>query len=971
MNNIKHENFSWNIYNIKPMADLISQKFDVIQEPLKAGDLFDLELSILNQGLDDAGSFDVDFYISTDKSITSSDTKIGSETILNLAAGTSTTRTIADLGLPALDNPFWKNGNGKYFFGAIVDPLNSVVETDELNNTNTRNVQGIDEVKVFSILSKSFGIVDSSITAGDSINVFFEIENISQVTAENLNLDFYLSLNDFISVSDLRIDSYVIESLPGQSSTGNIAATINLPDKTDLFWRTKGNGTYHIGVLANNQNPVNRLDNFNTGVNDQFADRDTVGVTVPDLVDLTGKSLDVTPDSVVAGETIDIAFNIENLKDGNAGAFTVDFYLSGSEREWISTDDLLLGSYTVDRLAGNSDTGIVNVSFDLPSDRDEYWLQEGNGTYLVGMIINPTEENVNEQFFRSNNKNQGEDIDYSNFKVSIPTLVDLTTQFLDVTTEPYAAGDTVDVDFSIYNQEVGDAESFTVDFYISDNDFISTNDIQIGSRTFEGLAGKSFTGRLTESFVLPEDLVGSEYHIGAIVDSAQEIQETDERNNLNQGETIDRDGPNQGLEALLTSRGDLLGQSFDVVTEPLEAGNPFNVTFSVLNNGAADAGSFLVDIYASSDETIAANDFKLGSYRVDSLEGYSSTGDIDVTYDLPAANSPFWLNQGSGAYFVGAVIDSQNEVVETEEANNSNQGETFDYEGVKITNSTLVDLLGTHLESVQQRIVPGQAFDIGFTVANQGPGTTGKVNIDFYISTNDFISTGDYKLGSYGLDNGLSGNSDTGLLSNRFELPNADDPFWEGGGGTYFVGMIIDPENDIAETKELNNLNRGEFLDKDGVDLGGFEGDTPADLLGVSFDVLPERISGGQSFDVEYKVFNQGSQTAEHFSTNFYIFTEDYLNTHDRLSVSDSPDVYLLFGDREDSLRDLDGLSGNNTKTTTLEVPTDWDVFTENGDGFYYIGMAVDQFEDVTEGDENNNSLTGESIDYERVFIDV
>jgi subtilase family serine protease len=953
------------------MADLISQKFDVLQEPLKAGDLFNLELNILNQGLNDAGSFDVDFYVSTNKSISNSDTLLGSTRIDSLAAGSSTTRTIADLGLPALNNPFWQNGNGKYYFGAIVDSHDEVDETDESNNINNRDVKGVDQVKLFALLSQAFGIVDSSAIAGNGIDVFYDIQNITDVTFENLTVDFYLSTNDFISVADYKIGSDTIASLAGNSSTGNISANIDLPDKTDPFWRTKGSGTYNIGVLVNNKNPANQLNNFKNDCNKQFSDYSTLQVNVSDLVDLTGSLFDVTPDSVVAGDTIEIKFNVENLQSGTAEAFDVDFYLSGSEREWISTDDLKLGSYTINSLGGNSTTDTITVSLPLPADTSDYWLTEGNGTYMVGMFINPNEENVNEEFYRSNNKNQGEGIDYSNFKVTVPTLVDLTTQFLDVTTEPYQGGDTIDVDFALYNQEVGDAGNFTVDFYVSDNDFISTGDTKIGSRDFTGLASKSFTGKLTESLQLPADLASGDHYIGIIVDSKNEIKETNEKNNLNQGETIDIDGPNQTLEAVLNSRSDLRGLSFDVVQEPLEAGNPVDVEFSVLNDGAADTGSFTVDIYASSDESIAANDFKLGSYTVDNLEGYGTTEDIAVSYDLPEEKSPFWLNQGSGAYFIGAVIDSQNEVIETDEANNSNQGETFDYEGVKIVNNSLVDLTGTYLESVQQRIEPGQPFDIGFTVANEGPGTTGKVNVDFYISTNDFISEGDYKLGSYGIDDGLTGKSDTGLLSNRFQLPGADDDFWKDGAGTYYVGMIIDPENDIAETKELNNRNRGEFIDLDGVDVGGFEGDQPADLLSIEFNVVPEDIKAGERCDVEYKIYNQGSNSAEQFSTNFYIFTEDYLNNHDNLSLSDAPEVYPLFGDRLDSLRTLDGLNGSGLKTTSLDIPTDWDVFTQNGDGFYYIGMAVDQFDDVVESNEANNSLTGEFVDYEKVYIDV
>jgi subtilase family serine protease len=962
------------------MADLISQKFDVLQEPLKAGDLFDLELNILNQGVDDASGFDVDFYISTNKAISNTDTLIGSTRIDGIESGSSITRTIADLGLPALNNSFWQNGNGKYYFGAIVDSHNEVDETDESNNINAKDVQGVDEVKLFALLSQSFGIVDRSATAGNSIDVFYDIQNITDVNFENLTVDFYLSTNDFISVADYKIGSETISSLASNSSTGNTRATIDLPDNIDTFWRTKGSGTYNLGILVNNKNPANQLDNFKNDSNKQFSDRGTLSVDVPDLVDLTGNSLDVTPDSVVAGDTIDVQFKVENLQAGTAGQFDVDFYLSGSEREWISTDDLKLGSYTINSLGGKTTTDTITVSLPLPADTSDYWLTEGNGTYMVGMSINPTEEFVNEKFYRSNNKNQQEDIDYSNFKVSIPTLVDLGAQFLNVTPEPYEGGDTVNVDFGLYNQEVGDAGNFTVDFYVSDNNFISTGDTKIASRDFTGLAGKSATGKLTESLQLPADLASGDHYIGIIVDSKQEIKETDEKNNSNQGETIDIDGPNQTLEAALKSQSDLRGWSFDVVREPLEAGKPLDVEFSVLNDGGADSGSFTVDIYASSDESIATNDFKLGSYTVDNLEGYGTTGNIATSYDLPEEDSPFWLNQGSGAYFVGAVIDSKNEVVETDEANNSNQAETFDYEGVKIVNNSLVDLTGTYLESVQDRVTPGGRFDIGFTVANNGPGTTGKVNVDFYISTNDFISEGDYKLGSYGLENGLTGNSDTGLLSNRFELPGAEDDFWKGGGGTYYVGMIIDPENDIAEFEPKkfkanapfnNNSNRGEFIDKDAVDVGGFEGETPADLLNIEFNVVPEDIKAGERCDVEYKIYNQGGSIAEQFSTNFYIFTEDYLNNHDNLSLSDAPEVYPLFGDKLDSLRTLDGLNGSGLKTTSLDIPTDWDVFTQNGDGYYYIGMAIDQFEDVVESNETNNSLTGELVDYEKVYIDV
>jgi subtilase family serine protease len=89
---------------------------------------------VKNQGTVGTGStpFRVGFYLSKDKTITTSDTFLGSRSVSSLAAGASSqaatqVRIPADLTL------------GTYFIGAIADDTNVITETNELNNNLAGN----------------------------------------------------------------------------------------------------------------------------------------------------------------------------------------------------------------------------------------------------------------------------------------------------------------------------------------------------------------------------------------------------------------------------------------------------------------------------------------------------------------------------------------------------------------------------------------------------------------------------------------------------------------------------------------------------------------------------------------------------------------------------------------------------------------------------------------------------------------
>jgi hypothetical protein len=92
-----------------------------------------LTYTVQNQGNANAGSFNVNFVLSSDNVITSQDTLLASSKALKngLAAGGSTGSTPLSITLPKTMAP------GSYFIGAIADPTNKVSETNEADNTRS------------------------------------------------------------------------------------------------------------------------------------------------------------------------------------------------------------------------------------------------------------------------------------------------------------------------------------------------------------------------------------------------------------------------------------------------------------------------------------------------------------------------------------------------------------------------------------------------------------------------------------------------------------------------------------------------------------------------------------------------------------------------------------------------------------------------------------------------------------------
>jgi hypothetical protein len=143
------------------------------------------------------------------------------------------------------------------------------------------------------------------------------------------------------------------------------------------------------------------------------------------------------------------------------------------------------------------------------------------------------------------------------------------------------------------------------------------------------------------------------------------------------------------LESRQMLAADLVGSAFDVTGgQPLPAGQ-ISVTMTIKNlNGIwflDDAGPFQAQVFLSPDNTIGdAGDIDIGTALFQNLgAGQSITRTINVS--VPATD-PF-MNDND--YRIGIVVDSADQVAESNENNNSNQGNGKDSERVWFENHVL------------------------------------------------------------------------------------------------------------------------------------------------------------------------------------------------------------------------------------------------------------------------------------------
>ena len=282
-------------------------------------------------------------------------------------------------------------------------------------------------------------------------------------------------------------------------------------------------------------------------------------------------------------------------------------------------------------------------------------------------------------------------------------------------------GDLIALNTTVSNPSSTAAPASTVNLYLSTDANITTADILLGSVATPALAG-NVQQVVGTNVTIPSTVVAGTYFVGAIVDPTNLIDEANEANNALAG------------NAMVV--GNLaIDLSISAVSGPTTAftGDPVTVSATVANLGTTAAAATTLTFYLSSDAVIGSTDTLLATVAVPALAGGAST--------VVSVSAPIPVTLPAGIRFIGAIVDPNNAILETNETNNSAAGN-------QITTSTrAVDLTMTAV-SGPTTAKDAQSITLTATVKNQGTASAPASTVRWYLSTDSTITTADTPLAS-------------------------------------------------------------------------------------------------------------------------------------------------------------------------------------------------------------------------------
>ena len=699
-------------------------------------------------------------------------------------------------------------------------------------------------------------------------------------------------------------------------------------------------------------------------------------------IDLTSTYFNIIQEKTDFGQALNVEFTVKNLGDMDVEPFSLDILLGLAPE--LDASPYKLGTYDIVTGLKAGEEVTKTFKYSTPAANNPFW-RGGEGDYYAGLVIDPDFEI--DETDELNNYTDGSSEDFQVFYDSYEVVdygpSDLAATGIDVGGSSLQPGAHVPLTFTVENlDQTNPAHPFSIDIYLNSTEgsFNPDTDFKLGFYDIREVLDpgtgvtKSYTYNLPDVDDAVWDAIGDgTYYIHLDIDPTNEVEESDDGNNNGQGLGVD----SVSLDVNgINEAPDLVVSSF-TAPDSFSVGDTISVDYEIANIGGSDADSLAAGFYITTADYLASGE----PVGVDDVPGIlllqgdrdsslidvaagASTGRMSTDLTIPEGWGGF---AGDGEYVIGAIADVFDDVTEKDEDNNSNNVVGQDYKTVTIDapdNSGLVDLEGSYFELGNNEIEAGEGIDLYFEVANKEIGHVGSFDIDIYLSHDDHISADeDYYLGTYTFVDGIDGKTDTGVKSFTYHAPEAGDPFWEGGDAPYYAGMIIDPENHIAETHEDNNSNVGEGLDF---------ASTPkvADLMTKSFEIVgdTDTFSAGDMIEVKYEIANEGTAAAEDFAAGFYLFDDEYVTSNVELSIGDVPEVFFLQGDRASSLISLEAGESTGMVTTELTLPQNWDGYL-NASGGLNLGVAADPYEDVDESNEFNNSLNGAGVDYQDIFI--
>ena len=452
--------------------DLIVGSPEVSDSLLALGQSFSLRARVRNSSPTGAAATTLRYYRSTDATISTSDTPVGTNEVGELSAWGTSLEAI-DLTAPS--------NTGTYYYGACVESVSGESNTNNNCSTSVRIT-----VSRFDLIVESPSVSDSLLAFGRSFTLRATVRNRSPVGAAATTLRYYRSTDATISTSDTPVGTDEVGELSARGMSRE-SITLTAPSNT---------GTYYYGACVESvSGESNTNNNCSTSVR----------IMVSIGSDLIVGSPEVSDSLLTFGQSFTLSATVRNRSTIRSAATTLRYYRSTDAT--ISTSDTPVGTDEVGELSAR---GMSRESITLtPSN---------TGTYYYGACV----ESVS-----------GESNTNNNCSTSVRIMVtgsDLIVGSPEVSDSLLTFGQSFTLSATVRNRSTIRSAATTLRYYRSTDATISTSDTPVGT---DEVGELSASGTSAESIRLRAPSSMGDYYYGACVEEA--TWESDSQNNCSDG----------------------------------------------------------------------------------------------------------------------------------------------------------------------------------------------------------------------------------------------------------------------------------------------------------------------------------------------------------------------------------------------------------------------------------------------------
>ena len=664
--------------------DLMVGSASVDDSSLETGASFTLSATVSNAGDEQSAATTLRYYRSTDATISSSDTAVGTDDVGALSASGTSAESI-ELTAPS--------DAGAYYYGACVDAVTD--ESDTTNNCSSSVTVTVAEPQPDLVVDSFTITLGPTLETSPGALVYLNqrVANVGDAASAATTVRYYRSTDATITTSDTQVSTDAVPELAASSRFAEVHSE-RLPTAP---------GTYYYGACVDSV-----AGESDTANNCSRSVKVTVPAPQPDLA----VSASVDDGNLNTGDSFTLSATVRNAGDEQSAATTLHYYRSTDST--ISSSDTQVGTDAVGALAA-SGTSAESISLTAPSTA---------GTYYYGACVDA----VTDESDTTNNCSSSVTIAVEEESTGQPDLRILGL-FAGTPPDGVAAGTLIQFGANVRNYGDANSDATTLRYYRSTDATISVSDTEVGTDEVSALVPSA---QVSEGIDLYAPSTAGTYYYGACVDAVTDESDTTNNCSGSLAFTVPEPEPAQvegNPDLVIRSVGTLVGGVGN--TYPLES---FQVAPSVFNDGDGPSEATTLRIYRSTDTTVDTSDTQVGSATVAGLAASE--------YAAPAIRVRSPLTPGT--YYYGACVDA----VAGESDTTNNCGGSLSVPVVPRGRPDLVVETPTLDPSFPSAGATFTLTATVWNFAQVIEGASEATTLRYYLSTDGTITTSDTELGT-------------------------------------------------------------------------------------------------------------------------------------------------------------------------------------------------------------------------------